>query len=1367
MITENSRTFKLFISSTFSDFQVEREILQIKVFPEIEEYCSFKGYTFQPIDLRWGVSNEAQLDQKALEMCIKEVQSCKAHNYPNFLIMLGDRYGWIPLPNIIEKSEFELILESSKDDDKDSLLDWYYEDKNQLPVSYMLKQREDEYVSYEKWFEVELKLRNIFQNAVSGLDTEIKNKYNTSVTESEAIEGIVSYCNETPYQEKLLKLLPELSQLDHKHIFGFFRDIDKKTIVNDNFISNDYEKAQKFKQKVKSQLIDENILTINTSQIVDGKLDEQYLEKFTSSVTEFLKRQVDLQITKDEEEKSTSLEIENQQQSNYLKQKLENFLGQDKTLKEIENYINDDNDKALILCGQSGIGKSSIMAKAIEDTLEKYPKKIIYRFVGATQHSITTSDILTSILEELNITIKNENPTNENQFLTDIDKEENSFANFSYKVYNEINNIKDDIIIFIDAVDQLSNDEQFLWLPEKLPLNVKIVISVLRDKNYKDDSKYFYTLENKISSYIEIESFDKPLELLDSLLKQQNRTLQDKQKEYFLAHYHQVNTPLYVYMAANEMRYWKSVDIVEDNVILSLSQKDIVKKFIENLTTIYHHDKLLVQKVFGYILASKDGLSEYEILVLLNTDKEFIKHLAPDTWHTNTTQKLPLVIWTRLYNHLKPFLSRKKQDGQELLYFFHREFIDAVQNQSSQHDEHTSIIKATQKMIELNQDKEFHSNRWGKLYVKLLGEYFFKYPQEEKILELCKSINNIKNESWLINFIQSFQEKGWRLNINNKFNEAFSYRKLTNLILKILNTKTSEWLYLEVESLHNLASTLYHKNQIQEAIDIEEKNLDIIETIANSDRLNSIKLMKYLDPELQNNKDLEEFSSMIWTDFYLKVLSVLSSCYSANSNIEAAIKIEKKSLKITESLLFKDRFWIKHFLTSVGNLSESYSHTNDTKKGIKLLENTLLLLENIYDEKSGYLVEDYAKLLNNLSILLIDTEPRKSKKLRDKSNKLTSGLYIKNPDRYSHQFYADNINKISIGIDSGDIENLEQYYHNSIRILDTMENIEKEKWIKDRSNDLLLKSDEYYKEGNLEYSIKYLILNKRIIENEYKQNPDYWAKFYVQKLIALGKVLNDNQQNLDAIKFQMEGLNICKDEFYSNPNEWGKIYTIALNNLSITNKSLKQFEEALVLDKSNIDISYQLHKEDPLKWYKTYYHALTNISDTYYLLKNTSESDKYLKKSYDVKAENLILLPEQFKDEAMQLLKDYDNAYKVKDTKELLKSLIYLEEFLKVCKAMYEKDVEWTVPYIEMLNKVVQGYTICPTLQSGKKIRQYTNESLKIIKPLVKQYPDKWGPIYKNVTKNKRNLQKILYGTYIFGSVPILIIIVIIYFIFS
>ena len=53
---------KLFVSSTFIDFQLEREWLHKEVFPTILEKYSQKGVKFQVVDLRWGVSNEAVLN---------------------------------------------------------------------------------------------------------------------------------------------------------------------------------------------------------------------------------------------------------------------------------------------------------------------------------------------------------------------------------------------------------------------------------------------------------------------------------------------------------------------------------------------------------------------------------------------------------------------------------------------------------------------------------------------------------------------------------------------------------------------------------------------------------------------------------------------------------------------------------------------------------------------------------------------------------------------------------------------------------------------------------------------------------------------------------------------------------------------------------------------------------------------------------------------------------------------------------------------------------------------------------------------------------------------------------------------------------
>lgn len=45
----------LFISSTFNDMQIERDVLHQKVIPYIRRYASSLGESIRIIDLRWGV----------------------------------------------------------------------------------------------------------------------------------------------------------------------------------------------------------------------------------------------------------------------------------------------------------------------------------------------------------------------------------------------------------------------------------------------------------------------------------------------------------------------------------------------------------------------------------------------------------------------------------------------------------------------------------------------------------------------------------------------------------------------------------------------------------------------------------------------------------------------------------------------------------------------------------------------------------------------------------------------------------------------------------------------------------------------------------------------------------------------------------------------------------------------------------------------------------------------------------------------------------------------------------------------------------------------------------------------------------------
>jgi len=72
-----SRTFRVFVSSTFRDLEKERNYLREHVYPDLRALCAEHGARFQAIDLRWGVSREASLDQQAMNVCLEEIDRCR------------------------------------------------------------------------------------------------------------------------------------------------------------------------------------------------------------------------------------------------------------------------------------------------------------------------------------------------------------------------------------------------------------------------------------------------------------------------------------------------------------------------------------------------------------------------------------------------------------------------------------------------------------------------------------------------------------------------------------------------------------------------------------------------------------------------------------------------------------------------------------------------------------------------------------------------------------------------------------------------------------------------------------------------------------------------------------------------------------------------------------------------------------------------------------------------------------------------------------------------------------------------------------------------------------------------------------------
>ena len=91
----------IFVSSTFRDMNAERDAIMQKVVPLVDTVAEQYGENVWCKDLRWGINTtdlaEDEANTKVLSVCLDEIDRSR----PPFVILLGERYGWIPDPSLI------------------------------------------------------------------------------------------------------------------------------------------------------------------------------------------------------------------------------------------------------------------------------------------------------------------------------------------------------------------------------------------------------------------------------------------------------------------------------------------------------------------------------------------------------------------------------------------------------------------------------------------------------------------------------------------------------------------------------------------------------------------------------------------------------------------------------------------------------------------------------------------------------------------------------------------------------------------------------------------------------------------------------------------------------------------------------------------------------------------------------------------------------------------------------------------------------------------------------------------------------------------------------------------------------------------
>lgn len=407
---------QVFVSSTFRDMHIERDLIQTKLIPDLNEKAyqnRIEGIKFQ--DLRWGIDtdteDEEDKDKKILEVCLDEIENKR----PYFCVLLGDRYGWIPDNDLVKETGIRYGIY----------------DENEL-----------------------------IEKSITNLEVDYAFLRN-----------------------------PQYAKNSYAYIRNISGDV-KGTIYESD--ENEKARIEKLKAEIKEILPAENIHEYDVVY-KDGNLIGT--EKFI----EFAKNDMTRVLLEDDLIKEDL--TESQKEILYHKTQAREKSVISNARRSIEEKIMQDIKRQNIITikGESGNGKSTLMSKILSN-LSKYTHSLIF-FSSLTPKTTSSIGLMRIITKYINEIIQKEDqtfeilPINEmiGEFENDIEESNKNPVNkskeeklYELAIREYSNKGKKDIIILIDAIDQLDNPSSISNLIKPISLTddrLAVINSSLADNN--------------------------------------------------------------------------------------------------------------------------------------------------------------------------------------------------------------------------------------------------------------------------------------------------------------------------------------------------------------------------------------------------------------------------------------------------------------------------------------------------------------------------------------------------------------------------------------------------------------------------------------------------------------------------------------------------------------------------------------------------------------------------------------------------------------------------------------------------------------------------------------------------------------------
>lgn len=651
--------FRVFFASTFGDFIEERRVLHERVFPAVRKYCLDRGVRFLPIDLRYGISEAAIVEQNLIRTCLEEVARCREISPDfNFVALLGDRYGTRALAESIPEDDFEALKPFLSPKHRARVQKWYRLDKNTVPATYILQPRGRDWAA--NWEQ----LRDAFVQAgqKAGLASEKLHALNASITDQEIHAGLFS--GTQPASPVLIRrtLTNGASQSSRTG----------RAFIESTKLGNPGPELRKTLHKK----LENNFGTSFTeyqATLEKGCISEASLAAFCQMMISILETRVDQEI----QAKGTQPPPK-PTETDFAKKQLEHYQEQTDGLQAIDKYLADSNPIPLIITGETGIGKTTLLLKAAEKAQVTFPTAIqLGYFIGGSTSVATTAALLSRIesdIKEQYATEIKAKYTKPDEFLVPQDRAQMEV--FLLECL-DLATATTPLIIFIDALDQLQHDGALTrWIPDRLPDHVHLIISILPGNDCE-------TLTQRLGNPpFDLEGLPpaKTTMLFEGWLRDYHRTLTPQQKAAVLASYQtSPANPLALRVLVEFARCWPSW--LEQPPNLPLNTPDLIDLWLKDLEKPERHGAILPRYLLGLIGSGRNGLAEDELIGVV--DQQIALHqlaaLVRPTTAWPATSLFPTVLWARLYAEITWMCTEHQVDNTHVLNFYHRQFREAIQ----------------------------------------------------------------------------------------------------------------------------------------------------------------------------------------------------------------------------------------------------------------------------------------------------------------------------------------------------------------------------------------------------------------------------------------------------------------------------------------------------------------------------------------------------------------------------------------------------------------------------------------------------------------------------------------------------------------